>query len=64
MDAHSRLILTALQSLLKAALLLRLPDRALRNIKAAQSSVDDLLTQVLLDDYSEPCTVRQSKRAA
>ena len=45
MDTHSRLILVALQSLLKAALMLCLPDRANRNLKAAQSSVDSLLNE-------------------
>lgn len=45
MDAHSRLILTALQQLLQAALMLCLPDRATRNLKAAQSSVDSLLNE-------------------
>ncbi len=59
MDAHSRLILTALQSLLKAALMLCLPDRAHRNLKAAQSSIDSLL-----NDYSEPVSLSRQKRVA
>lgn len=59
MDAHSRFILTALQSLLKAALMLCLPDRAHRNLKAALSSVDGML-----NDYEEIRPIHHGKRAA